>query len=188
VIAAATLVVATAGRALVIEESIAAPDAIVALGSHEWERLPLAAEEARKHPASIVVLTQPKVVTNYNCHDCNNRVALLESLGVNANRIRLVQLTLAGTYGEAVASRDLLREVGVRRVLVVTSPYHTRRTRAVFRDVLGPGITVGVEPATRTSPAHPATWWAAPYDRWYVAYEWAAIMYYAARYRIFNFA
>ena len=43
---------------------------------------------------------------------------------------------------------------------------------------------VGVEPASSSSPARPDRWWAAPYDRAYVAYEWAAVVYYALRYRI----
>jgi uncharacterized SAM-binding protein YcdF (DUF218 family) len=170
-----------------VEDVIVAPDAIVSLASHEWERLPLAAEAAHKNPSSLVVLTQPAVVTEYNCHDCAGRIARLESLGVSRSRIRTAPLTLPGTYGEAVASGALLNKAGARRVLVVTSPYHTRRTRAVFRAVLGSRMAVGVAPATATSPAHPQTWWTSPYDRWYVTYEWAAIVYYAVRYRIVSF-
>jgi uncharacterized SAM-binding protein YcdF (DUF218 family) len=70
-------------------------------------------------------------------------------------------------------------------MLVVSSPYHTRRAFAVFRHVLtGTGVEVGVAPATLFSQARPELWWAAPYDRWYVAYEWAATVYYAVRHGI----
>jgi len=71
----------------------------------------------------------------------------------------------------------------------VTSPYHTRRSLATFRQVVGAaGASVGVEPATRTSPARPERWLAASYDRAYVRYEWAAVFYYWLRYGVPPFA
>ena len=70
--------------------------------------------------------------------------------------------------------------------MVVTSPYHTRRSLATFRQVFaGTPITIGVVPAEATSPARPDWWWwAAPYDRAYVGYEWAAITYYWFKYGV----
>ena len=86
---------------------------------------------------------------------------------------------------EAEAFRDWAREHHARSVVVVTSPYHTRRALATFTDVFdGSGIAIGVEPSLTHSPARPDRWWAAAYDRWYVRYEWTAIAYYAIRYGI----
>jgi uncharacterized SAM-binding protein YcdF (DUF218 family) len=90
-----------------------------------------------------------------------------------------------GTYGEALACRDLIIRAGLHRVLVVTSPYHTRRALATFRAAFaGDDVQVGVVPATGTSPARPERWWMAPYDRWYDRYEWLATVYYVARHGI----
>ena len=127
----------------------------------------------------VVLLTQPDVVSARNCHECGTRVERLVTLGVASSRIRVLQLTRGGTLGEAEACRTFILRGSLRgQLLVVSSPYHTRRAFAVFRHVLaGTGVEVGVAPATRFSDARPEFWWAAPYDRWYVTYEWAATVY-----------
>jgi uncharacterized SAM-binding protein YcdF (DUF218 family) len=174
-----------AGRVLVLSTPVSDPDAIVSLASHEWERLPAAADLAARYPHAQVLLTEPTAVTVYNCHDCANRVAWLTRAGVTPDRVHVLPLAADGTRAEADACRALASHTSLKRLLVVTSPYHTRRTLAVFRAALaGTGVEVGVEPATRYSPARPALWFTAPYDRWYVAYEWSALVYYAARYGI----
>ena len=171
-----------AGSALVVSSPLSSPDAIVSLASHEWERLPATAALARRYPRALVVLTLPQPVTQFNCHDCVHRAERLMNAGIEVGRIRVVPLTLGGTYGEAMAVRGLVTEHHLKSVLVVTSPYHTRRSLLTFRKALrDAGVTVGVAPASRTSPARPELWWARPYDRAYVAYEWAARLYYWLR-------
>lgn len=177
-----------AGRWLVVSVPVDQPDAIVSLASHEWERLPATAREARRFPDALVVLTLPEEVNPHNCHDCANRTHRLELAGVESKRIRVVPLTGPGTYGEGAAVRRLAEAVRLRRVLVITSPYHTRRSLAVFRKTLEPlGLSVGVAPAATAPPVTPAWWWTAPYDRGYVLYELAAVAYYAARYGVWSF-
>ena len=168
------------GAALVVSRPLSDPDAIVSLASHEWERLPEAADLAARFPRSTLVLTLPQQVTKYNCHDCANRIHRLQRAGVVKERIRVIQLREGGTYGEALAVRRLAEGQGLKRVLIVTSPYHTRRSLATFATVLAAaGVQVGVAPATTSSHANPAWWWLLPDDRAYVPYEWAAIAYYA---------
>jgi len=174
-----------AGAALVVDAPISSPDVIVSLASHEWERLPAAVALARRYPRALVVLTLPSSVTQFNCNDCAHRAERLMRAGVEADRIQIVPLTLGGTYGEAVATRGFVSERRLRSVLVVTSPYHTRRALATFRRALASaGVQVGVAPASSTSPARPPRWWASGYDRAYVCYEWAAVAYYRLRYGV----
>jgi uncharacterized SAM-binding protein YcdF (DUF218 family) len=174
-----------AGRVLVVSAPVDRPQAIVSLASHEWERLPATAALAAQFPDALVVLTLPESPNLHNCHDCANRAHRLALAGVAEARVRIVRLTAPGTHGEALATRALLQGSGLRRVLVVTSPYHTRRALATFRSVLASlGATVGVVPASATSPARPARWWTSPYDRAYVAYEWAALLFYAGRHGV----
>jgi uncharacterized SAM-binding protein YcdF (DUF218 family) len=174
-----------AGTALVVALPVSAPDLIISLGSHEWERLPDAARHAHAHPAATVLLTVPQTVTVHNCHDCANRTARLGALGVDEDRIRLLTLTGTGTYAEAVAARDFALEHRAERLLIVTSPYHTRRALLVFRKVLGgTGITVGIDPSTSDPVARPERWWMVGYDRAYVVYEWLAAGYYAVKYQV----
>jgi uncharacterized SAM-binding protein YcdF (DUF218 family) len=175
-----------AGRALVVSRDVEAPDAIIMLASHEWERLPAAAELARRFPSSVVLLTIPVTVTRYNCHLCAERPAWLQREGVAAGRIvELAPNARANTYGEALAVRAYAASHPIRRLMVVTSPYHCRRALHVFEHVLsGIGIEVGVRPASAYSSADPDRWWRHPYDRWYVTYEWAAILEYRVRYGV----
>jgi uncharacterized SAM-binding protein YcdF (DUF218 family) len=172
--------VGRAGPALVVRVPIADPEAIVSLASHEWERLPATARVAAQHPDAVVLLTQPPEVTEFNCPDCANRAHRLGLLGVPEERIRYVTLAGPGTHGEAVAALGYARSSGLRRLVVVTSPYHTRRSLGVFRKVFeGTGVEIGIEPALDNSVARPDRWWLGGYDRAYVAYEWAAAVYYA---------
>jgi uncharacterized SAM-binding protein YcdF (DUF218 family) len=184
-IAAAVLVGPHVGTALVVSAPGPAPDAIVSLASHEWERLPALVEQASEYPQALVLLTVPETVTQFNCHDCVHRPEQLVAAGVAAERIRLIPLTAGGTFGEALATRRFVEAQHVRHLLVVTSPYHTRRSLATFRSVLrGTPASVGIVPASATSPARPERWWVTPYDRAYVRYEWAAILFYFVRHGV----
>jgi uncharacterized SAM-binding protein YcdF (DUF218 family) len=82
--------------------------------------------------------------------------------GVPADRVVLAPGDVETTYQEAVAIRQLAQQRGWCSLIVVTDPYHTRRARAIFRQVLaGTGIAVAMRPA----PAHgyrPDAWWESP--------------------------
>lgn len=172
--------------ALVVQRPLAQPEAIVSLASHEWERLPRAAELAATHPGARVWLTEPPEVSPFNCHDCANRVERLASMGVDRERVEVLPIAHPGTYGEALAVRQHARATGIRRLLVVTSPYHTRRALATFEHAFaGDPVAIGIEPASAFAPFRPSQWLWHGYDRAYVPYEWAATVYYAWRYGVY---
>ena len=182
---AATIGALHAGTMLVVNAPVAAPDAIVSLASHEWERLPVAARLACQFPKSRVILTLPPYSSRNNCHDCSNRVETLVTYGIKRNRIAIVPIKQSSTYGEALAVRDYMRGAGLRSLLIVTSTYHTRRALATFGAALeSNGVVVGVAPADQETYAHPSRWWTHPYDRWYVTYEWSAILWYRVRHDV----
>ena len=188
VIAVVAACVRYGGTGLVVERRVESADLIVSLASHEWERLPAAARLAARYSTSRLVLTLPPAITELNCHACGERVARLVRMGVDARRITIVPLQDgSGTYGEALAVRRFSRTTPIRKLMIVTSPYHTRRALATFRTVFRDVPThIGIEPAA-DSPAHPQRWWRTPYDRWYVRYEWLATVYYAVRYGVLPF-
>ncbi len=174
---------AKAGDGLIVERAIASPDAIIMLASHEWERLPAAAALARRHPAAIVMITIPLVVTTYTCHRCGERIDWLAAEGVPEWRVRALR-GASNTHGEALAALRYSRHEKFARLAVVTSPYHTRRSLATFTKVFeGSGIEVGVVPASPAQ-ARPDRWWLTPYDRNYVRYEWAALFHYRVKYGV----
>jgi uncharacterized SAM-binding protein YcdF (DUF218 family) len=173
--AVAVLLVASLplGPWLVRARTVGAPEAILVLGSHEHERLPHAARLARLWSGAQVWLTEPVEATPFNCQDCSQRTAALGVLGVAAVRVRVIEPRVRNTFDELEAAKAWARAHGERRVLVVTSPYHTRRVIGLLSaaDWLA---DVGVEPCPAAEGiAWP--WWSARYDRRYVVYELAAM-------------
>jgi uncharacterized SAM-binding protein YcdF (DUF218 family) len=176
-------VLGLAGTTLVVSRPVPAPDAVVVLASHEWERLPAALALLESSPKSRVLLTTPRLVSEHRCFDCAGRVGWLGRAGVDPKRIVRLADVVDNTYGEALAVRRYALGHGLRTVLIVTSPYHTRRAVRTFDTVFAAtGVAIGVAPAR--SVARPAWWWVHAYDRRYVGYEWAALAAYRAWYGV----
>jgi hypothetical protein len=75
------------------------------------------------------------------------------------------------TFGDAVVTLRVAREHGFRTVLLVTSPYHTRRAAWVFSRVLeGTGIRFGVYPSAAFYMEYDR-WWSTGHGRWAVLGE-----------------
>jgi uncharacterized SAM-binding protein YcdF (DUF218 family) len=184
-IAAVVALVVHVGRFLAVTAPVEAPEAIVSLGSHEWERLPVAARLGRANPEAVVLLTRPLSVTEKNCYRCEERVEWLAAVGVSPQRVVLLPHRSRNTYDEATATFSYAATRGIRSIVVVTSPYHGRRALATFRSVFARApVRVGVALALRESNAHPSSWWMYAYDRWYVGYESAALLMYTLRYGV----
>jgi uncharacterized SAM-binding protein YcdF (DUF218 family) len=80
-------------------------------------------------------------------------------LGLPADAVRILPGTVDNTAHEAEALRPLVRESGWRRVLVVTSRYHTRRTAFAFRRVFRDDQVRILVRGSRYDEAEPARWW-----------------------------
>ena len=74
------------------------------------------------------------------------------------------------TFQNAYYSKEICRQHGFQSVLLVTSTYHSRRARRIFRDIFGSEITVLVQPALRTWGAF--CWWFRPDQFRVVLYEY----------------
>jgi uncharacterized SAM-binding protein YcdF (DUF218 family) len=175
-----------AGPALIVTVPERNPDIIISLASHEWERLPAAAVLAHKYPSAEVVLTLPSPATEHNCHRCEERPALLRQARIDARRIHVLSDPVSSTRDEALACLRYASRTKAREIVIVTSPYHTRRALATFQRMFqATDVKLAIYPALGTSAAHPKGWWRRHYDRAYVAYECAAIVYYALRFGIY---
>ena len=178
-------VVSRAGRTLVVERAVGPPDAIVVLASHESERIPAAATLARQYPTSIVLLTVPRVITEFNCQRCMTRTEWLSEEGVSPARVRTLPDRTVNTRDEALAVLHYWQSAPFARLAVVTSPYHTRRSLSTFQHVFGnTTVQIGSYAATTTSPTRPDRWLLHGYDRRYVIYEWAALAYYRLKFGV----
>jgi len=148
------------GRFLVVADPLQPADAVVPLGGGLSNRVVKAAALLKEGYATWLVtaddeLDLPGIRDSYG--ELVRREAQWQ--GVSGDRIIIMPGEVETTYEEALALRALAQEQGWTSLLVVTDPYHTRRTSLTFGEVFrGTAITVAVRPAE--NPRYdPEAWW-----------------------------
>ena len=111
-------------------------------------------------------------------HHYNVRV--VERLGVPASAIRVLAEPAANTAEEVGVIAQRLQAAGGGTVILVTSQYHTRRVRFLWRRVATPGLEARVHYA-REEPVDPQRWWSNSTEVIAVAREWVGMMNVLAR-------
>ena len=175
---------------LVVEKPIREADVILVLsGAATYiERTQKAAELYNKGVAPRILLTNDGMRAGWSPLEQRNphfvelaRKRLIEQ-GVAPEAIEILPETMAGTIHEARNLRKKLEETDWKRVLIVTSAYHTRRALWTFEKVLAEGdlkIEIGIESAPfgqQTPP--PFYWWLSPFGWNLVAGEYVKSFYY----------
>lgn len=146
-------------RLLVIGESPRRAAAIVPLAG-DRDRVVYGAELFNEGYAKWFVITNMKLELP-GIDESYDELVLREAIrqGVPQDQILVSTEIVETTMAEARALRQLAEEQGWSSLLVVTSPYHTRRARHILRDAFaGSGITIRVGPV----PGHwyePQSWW-----------------------------
>jgi uncharacterized SAM-binding protein YcdF (DUF218 family) len=166
VVIAATLVLASCqfwlpfiGGFLVVADPLQPADAIVALGGGK-ERAVYGAELFNQGYADWFItadmpLNVPGIREPYS--ELVKREATWQ--GVPEENILVTPGTVETTYQEALAVRQLAEARGLRSLIVVTDPFHTRRARMAFRDAFrDTDITVMGRPVSE-SKYRPDSWW-----------------------------
>jgi uncharacterized SAM-binding protein YcdF (DUF218 family) len=146
------------GQFWVLDEPAEHADVIVVLGGDNFvaDRAAHAAELYRAGLAAQVVASGRMLRPYAGISEMTARD--LESRGVPAASIVKFSHRAANTREEAEALAGLVANRGWKRVLVVTSNYHARRTRFIFGRIFGPGVTVRVS-AAHDSEFDPSHWW-----------------------------
>jgi len=129
-------------RLLTVESGEVKADALIVLGGGPEER-PKRAAQLYKAGAAPVIL-----VSGFGDYDIS--VNILKQNGVPETAI-FGESRSVSTLENAEFSIPLLRQMGARRVIIVTSWYHSRRAMACFRHV-APDIEFYSRPAYLTYP------------------------------------
>lgn len=142
----------------VVDEAPQASDAIFLLGDDNYlaERAGRAAELYHARWAPLIVASGRWLRPYANIAELMEHD--LVGKGVARNSIVRFPTGAANTFEEALFLRRLSRERRWKRILVVTSNYHTRRARYIFREVMGQEAEVRVV-AARDSSYDPRSWW-----------------------------
>lgn len=149
------------GRFLVVADPLTPADTVIPLGGAEdSSRLEQAAQIYKDGFAHWIILTETgEVYPKTNTPLTSIYRKELEKMGVPEDAIRITEKIASSTWGEARVVRKLMLREGFQSCIVVTDPYHTRRTKIVFGDEFSPhGLDLIVRP-TRTSWYRPSTWW-----------------------------
>jgi uncharacterized SAM-binding protein YcdF (DUF218 family) len=100
--------------------------------------------------------------------------------GIPERHLIVLKPRVNSTYDEALTVHRFAEEAGIRTVLVVTSPYHSRRAMWIFRRVLEPaGVRVGIDsPVPGDQSPRPGAWWLSRIGWQSVALEYVKLVYY----------
>jgi uncharacterized SAM-binding protein YcdF (DUF218 family) len=176
-----------AGRFLVHQDPLAAADAILVLAGGRVDRWMEGLELYRERQAPLIVLSPGRLDRaeidlrargiRWPTEAELARDANLQ-MGAAADVVRVMPGNLDNTAQEAEAFRQLVRETGWRRVIVVTSRYHTRRTRFAFRrEFSGSSVDVIIR-ASRFDESDPPRWWRHRADIRFVVSELPKVLLY----------
>jgi len=161
-------------------------DYIMVLNGDESTRPFAAAALAKAHWARRVLIAEvvptPAVIEGI-CpayHDINRQVLLKR--GVPAARIVILPGRAATTYDEAKALAAFLQDRPHARVLVVTSDYHTRRSRWAFARALGEWAGQVSFVSAPSDQFNMDRWWQDQWGLVAIASEYLKLAFYAACY------
>jgi uncharacterized SAM-binding protein YcdF (DUF218 family) len=142
----------------IIEDPLDKADALIVLGDDNFyaDRATRGVQLFREGKATVIVASGRRLRPSANIaelieHDLVER-------GVPKDKIVRFTHDADSTLEEAEALARLVKERKWRRVIVVTSNYHTRRARYIFRRVFPQGVQVSVA-STRDGDFDPEHWW-----------------------------
>ena len=155
------------GQWIVIEDPLQPARAIVVLSGHVPYRAMEAAALYHQHLAPEIWVTRPddsdreaafRRLRMQSTPEETFNVEILERLGVPAGSIRILNHLVRNTDEEVRLIAEELGRVQGDQVIIVTSKYHTRRVRAIWRAVVGTNPKAIVRYAYE-DPYDPARWW-----------------------------
>jgi len=175
--AASVVVFRGAGRWLVRPDPPAPADVIVVLSGAMPSRAEEAAHIFQQGDSHKVWITRPESPADelasfgvaYTGEEEYSRQVLLRE-GVPAQAIRILPRTIVNTQQEIAEISREARVEGDRTVLIVTSPQHTRRVKALWRKLVGrdPALIVCAAPEDGFDADH---WWRDTHDAFAVVRE-----------------
>jgi uncharacterized SAM-binding protein YcdF (DUF218 family) len=153
------------GQWLVVEDPLEPADAIVVLSGGMPSRAMEAADLFRRGIAPEVWLTSPvgpeadlKALGIAYRGEQDYDFEILTRLGVPASAIAVLGDPIVNTQDEMQGIAGALRRSGKDKVILVTSPPHTRRVRRLWKDLVGSSPRAIVRLAAR-DPYDARHWW-----------------------------
>jgi len=163
-----------AGRFLIVQDTLDHADVIVVIsGGRRDERVRQAAELYHLAYAPLVMLSGGEEMMGLSIPEVLRRQALGHRIPASS---LLFETGSTSTAEQARFLRPILERRGVRRAIVVTSSFHTRRTRYLFRKTFaGSPVEIRVYPVHRDW-FSPIEWWTREQDTEQVVLEYIKLV------------
>jgi uncharacterized SAM-binding protein YcdF (DUF218 family) len=170
-----------AGAFLIVQDPLERADVIIVLsGGREDERVREGAELYHQGYAPWVLLSGGEKLQGLAIPDLQRAQALRHGIPASA---LLFETASTSTAEQARFLRPMLEGRGVRRAIVVTSSFHTRRTRYLFRRIFrGSPVDIRVHPVQHDF-FSPDRWWTRDWDTEQVVLEYIKLALGFLRYR-----
>jgi uncharacterized SAM-binding protein YcdF (DUF218 family) len=131
------------GAVMIVADPIEPVDAVVVLSGDDGNRLQTAIEMQEKGLVNALVITDTSSVTSSRLEQ------EAKNAGFPPEAIYITAIKVESTVDEAIAVRELALQEDWDALMIVTDPFHSFRTRIIFRQALGEGgIQVYVRPVT----------------------------------------
>lgn len=145
------------GRYLVVDESPRRCDAIVVLSGEAVPRVAKGVELYKGGYSNLMIMTGGGRLTS-RLTEADLMLMEASDLGVPPSAV-LMENKSESTYENAVFVKKIVLDRGIKSFLLVTSNYHTRRSKYIFERVFK---DTGVEFITVSAPDpkfSPSSWW-----------------------------
>ncbi len=141
-----SFVLSRAAEMLVKKDEMKPADVIVVLAGEQEERVHygiklLKEDWARK---DRIIMAGGPLVWKYTWASLMKEQA--QALGIPGNKILLADKSRS-TEEDALYTKELLRKNGFKSIILVTSPYHSKRASLIFKRVLGSEFRIISAPA-----------------------------------------
>ena len=171
-VGAGLVAMALSGPLLIAWDRPAPADAIVVIGGdHKPERVWWAVDLYNRGYAPVLILSGGTVV--FEGDEWITEAEMMRRYariwGVPDEAVILEERS-SSTIENAQFCQEICSSHGYHSILLVTSPYHSRRARRTFREVLGSSTTVLVQPALQGF--FKVFWWRYPDHVFVVLYEY----------------
>ena len=152
-----------AGAYLIVADEMEPAKAVVVLSGGTESRMREALRLYNDNFGDVVILTETgeEIADLEVLHSFDMRIQLMNN-GVPSGNILITSIEVSSTVDEAKAVLDLMSRRQLSSVIVVTDPYHTRRTRKIFNDIFqGSNIDLFIRPV-RGSWFNSRSWFLSP--------------------------
>lgn len=165
-------------RWLIVQDKLEKADAIVVLaGDSNGERVAQGVELYKRGYGKFILMSGGPVMWKETYAENMRRQA--RALGV-PDRDIVVQAQSESTYEDARFSYAILKERKVRSIILVTSPFHSRRAMRTAKRVFGKEIKIISYPVQK-SRSRAEGWWTRHEDTQTIVWELEAMIFYTLK-------